>query len=383
MRRAFDKTSILPKLLIVSDTAMWRTKDGIIAFEPVVREIENFEYLFSKITWIGFQQRDRTKQNNARGVVSDKVNIILLPSTGGDTLGAKLKTIILFPYIFIVVFYNVLTHQYIHSRNPSMPGLVSVLFSVFSTRKKFWHKWAGNWISSSHPISYRFQKFFIKIPKKAIVSVNGDWNKQAPNIQNLENPCFNEIELWKNNAIGQQKMFTGRLNICFVGNLVKSKGIMVFLQSLKQIDLSKVNEIQIIGDGILRGEAEKLAAVISDKIIFRGGLNRNQLDEVYGAMHFLCLPSNSEGFPKVIAEAMSFGCIPIVTNISCLSQYIIDGTNGFLLEKNHENIISKNITNLLGMEGARLKEISDHAIQTSKLFTYENYNQKIRKIFNL
>ena len=65
------------------------------------------------------------------------------------------------------------------------------------------------------------------------------------------------------------------------------------------------------------------------------------------------LPSYSEGFPKVIAEAMNFGCIPIVSDISCIRQYIINGKNGFLINQTptdsrfFKSVYKRNLKNLV------------------------------------
>jgi glycosyltransferase involved in cell wall biosynthesis len=45
--------------------------------------------------------------------------------------------------------------------------------------------------------------------------------------------------------------------------------------------------------------------------------------------HFLLLPSDSEGFPKVLAEAACYGVIPVVSSVSSIPHYINE-SNGFL-----------------------------------------------------
>ena len=44
------------RLLVISDTAMQYTKDGIIAFGPVVKELSYLSEEFDHITWIGFHK---------------------------------------------------------------------------------------------------------------------------------------------------------------------------------------------------------------------------------------------------------------------------------------------------------------------------------------
>jgi glycosyltransferase involved in cell wall biosynthesis len=377
------KGKALPRLLIVSDTAMSVTGDGEIAFEPVIREIENFQHLFSRIDWIGFRYPGASMYNNARPIEGGKVRMVMLPATGGDTLVAKLGTVLLFPYSFIVVVYYILKHRYIHTRNPSIPGVVAVWFSVFAFRKKFWHKWAGDWNSKTHPVSYRIQRALLRIPRRATVSVNGVWANEPPNIISMENPCFTETELETNNRIASGKKFEEGLRIGFVGGLVKAKGIMEFISALEKLDLRSVQTVEIMGDGPLRAEAEQKAAQLSDKIVFRGFLSRKALNEIYAGLHIVCLPSASEGFPKVIAEAMSFGCVPVVTDISCIGQYIKEGETGFLMPGNTAGDIEAKLNKTLSTSPGTLKNISLRAIELSRLFTYEKYNERIKGIFKI
>ena len=49
-----------------------------------------------------------------------------------------------------------------------------------------------------------------------------------------------------------------------------------------------------------------------------GFSEKELLKKNYLKSHFLILPSKSEGWPKAVAEAMFFGCIPVATTVSCV-----------------------------------------------------------------
>lgn len=57
----------------------------------------------------------------------------------------------------------------------------------------------------------------------------------------------------------------------------------------------------------------------------------------------LIMTSAWEGFPIVIMEAMSFGSIPLVTNIDAIPEHIKDGINGFLINEtsNEEKLVDE------------------------------------------
>ena len=83
-----------------------------------------------------------------------------------------------------------------------------------------------------------------------------------------------------------------------------------------------------------------MAKDIDVDILFHGFVNRKRLFNIFSKSHFIVLPSQSEGFPKVIAEASNFGCIPIVSNVGSISQYIKDQENGFLWQSEKMNFLS-------------------------------------------
>ena len=64
--------------------------------------------------------------------------------------------------------------------------------------------------------------------------------------------------------------------------------------------------ILLFGDGPDRNEFELNAENIKNiKINFTGAIFRQELNEYYKKCHIIILPSLSEGFPKVITEAIT------------------------------------------------------------------------------
>ena len=91
------------------------------------------------------------------------------------------------------------------------------------------------------------------------------------------------------------------------------------------------------------------------------------------------LPSKSEGFPKVIAEALNFGCIPIVSQISAIGQYIKHKQNGFVLEEVTTSNVSKYIIECLELSIEDYKMMLSARHELVKKFTFQYYNKKIKE----
>lgn len=72
----------------------------------------------------------------------------------------------------------------------------------------------------------------------------------------------------------------------------------------------------------------------------------------------LCL-SISEGFPNALCEGMSFGCVPIGSNVSSIP-YIIDKT-GFILERKENQLLNELITGVIDKSNESLQNLSKAA----------------------
>jgi len=109
-----------------------------------------------------------------------------------------------------------------------------------------------------------------------------------------------------------------------------------------------------------------------------GNCKLEELKEVYKASHFLILASQSEGWPKAVAEAMFFGCIPIVTSVSCVPWMVDYGKRGILIDENVTSATEKIQQEIRNPEN--LKEISIDAQTWSQEYTLEKFEEGIKGI---
>ena len=59
----------------------------------------------------------------------------------------------------------------------------------------------------------------------------------------------------------------------------------------------------------MRNEIEKYIETknLKKHVILKGNCSRDEVIKAYQKSHFLVLPSKSEGWPKVLSEAMAYG----------------------------------------------------------------------------
>jgi glycosyltransferase involved in cell wall biosynthesis len=155
---------------------------------------------------------------------------------------------------------------------------------------------------------------------------------------------------------------------------------MDFLKGLSLIERQKIGKIQIIGDG---PERDYLIENIQgdDLVKYWGKKSKEFVVEKMRESHFLFLPTlASEGFPKVVAEAWANSCLPIVSDVSCIGQYVKDSENGYLVNHlNLENSFNEKAKGALNCSDIDFQLMVSQSRKQIDLFTYEYYHKQILK----
>jgi len=363
------------KLLVVSDTAMQYAPDGVKAFGPVAKELIHLLEEFDEITWIGFEKKQ--KNNSLVLINNEKIHPILLENVGGQRLKDKLNILASYPKMFRVILKEVKKHQFIHSRAPSNPSVIVMFLSLFFTKKQFWHKYAGSWIDSAS-FFYELQRLFLKkLRKNSKITINGDYGLSNKNIISFENPCLDGLDRVNGKAIVAVKTIPTLYNFCFVGGLTRNKGVDKILEALTQIKPKQIGEFHFVGDGPERKTFETMAEITEIKTIFHGFLAKDDICNIYKKCHFIVLPSKSEGFPKVIGEAMNYGCVSVVSDVSCISQYVKHEENGFLINPIISVSLLDQLLKAISLSHYSFQKMIEENYKLSKKFTYDYYNNRI------
>jgi len=192
------------------------------------------------------------------------------------------------------------------------------------------------------------------------------------------------------NAVAQknvdhlEKDFSGTLKLCFLGRIVKSKGIFVILDALRSMEKHyKDFSFNLYGTG------PELTTVLSDLETIKG-LNFTYHGIVGGAKkwealecsHIFLLPSlYGEGLPMAILEAMNVKCVPVVTNDASISAVVQNDYNGFIVEKGDVEDLASRLTYVIENRQV-LSDLSEKAHDTiDKKFTMHQYAINLYNIY--
>lgn len=365
------------KLAIISHTEHFLDEGKPVGWGATVREINNLTKIFSKVIHLAPLHKGKAP-DSALGYTSDKIEYIPLHPSGGQTLLAKSRIFTTAPGNFLIIHRKITEADYVQFRGPTNLGIYIIPYLSYRKRPLKWFKYAGNWAQENPPASYAFQRWWLKSNlQNSIVTVNGKWPNQEPHVLSFENPCITEEEYREAKVCASNKDFTQKLIISFVGRVEEAKGVGRIIEAFKNFKGDQIEKIIFVGGGPEKSSLENKAKELSVNFEFTGPLNRYKITDVYKTAHILLFPSTaSEGFPKVIAEAGAYGCVPIVSNISSIGQYVKNNKNGILLEEVDPEYILNVFIQLLE-DRNKLKYLSSNIVNIAEAFTFENYNYRI------
>jgi teichuronic acid biosynthesis glycosyltransferase TuaC len=121
--------------------------------------------------------------------------------------------------------------------------------------------------------------------------------------------------------------------ILFVGLLVPVKNVDLLLRAYARLRGQLDMPLTIAGDGVLRPNLEELAAElgIADTVHFLGYRSRGEVASLMQRARFLALPSSSEGYPLVVAEALACGTPVVASRVGGIPEILVSPLAGTLI----------------------------------------------------
>ncbi len=164
--------------------------------------------------------------------------------------------------------------------------------------------------------------------------------------------------------------------ILFVGRIQALKGIDIAIEALA-LATDTAARLVIIGGPSGSGGADELEHLrqlavdqgVPERVHFIPPLPREQLVAFYQAADAVVMPSRSETFGLVAAEAQSCGVPVIAAAVGGLPYIIDDGTSGLLIEGHDPNDYAEAIDRVL-TDSDLATRLSAGAIEHSERFSW-------------
>jgi len=367
--------------------------------------------------------------------------IKLIPISSFDITSIKniLNAIFKIPVICYTIYKEMQWADHIHLRCPGNIGLLGSLVQILFPSKPKTVKYAGNWDpKSKQPLSYRFQKWILSntfLTRHAKVLVYGEWPNQSKNIVPFFTATYSEKEIFERYSEHSEAIFSneqipnqvgndeqekqaatlliplndetnchpqldwgshdlendeqipnqvgndGKIYFLFVGAFTKGKQPLLSVKAIYQLKKKGYQvQLDVYGEG---KERESIANYILDnslenEVYIHGNASKEIIKEAYQKAHFLVFISKSEGWPKVVAEAMFWGCLPITSNVSCIPYMLANGTRGAIVDESVEEIVSV-IEGYLNETKKYIEQVKK-AMEWSRQYTLERFEEDIGKL---
>jgi len=363
------------KVAIISHTEHYKRDGQLVGWGPTIREINHLARVFEEV-WHLAVLRDTPAPPSALPYSAPNVRFLPLKPTGGKHWKDKLGTLLQAPHTVSQVRRALRRVDAFQLRLPTGFGVYMLPYLSLTTAKPGWIKYAGNWSQDRPPASYAFQRWWLKHLQGRKVTINGRWPGQSPKMLSFENPCLDGAERQLGRQVIEAKAYGLPLTACFVGRLDQPKGVGRILEALEALPQGRIERVHLIGDGPERSDFEARARSMKVDIQFHGFLPREEVAHYMQQSQLLLLPSKaSEGFPKVIAEGWNYGCVPVVSDVSSIPQYV-NAANGYVWER--EGALSfARFFGQLDWSETELSQRARYGYNLAERFTFDYYNDRI------
>jgi len=376
------------RFLVITHVRHKRSGGAIYAYGPYVREMNLWFGHVGEVEVVA-PLREVSPDPIDLPYRHDHLTFTEVPAFNLTTAGEALKTLFKLPLLFYRIFRAMARADHIHLRCPGNMGLLGAMAQLFFPHKSKTAKYAGNWDpQSAQPWSYRLQKRILSNPlltKNMRVLVYGEWPGQSRNVLPFFTATYHEREkeAVRKTPLPSGAADPGTVRLLFVGALSPNKRPLLSVQAAQRLRTEGYDvRLDLFGEGPERGVLERYIAQngLEGSVTLHGNRNAEEVKARYKQSHFLVFVSRSEGWPKVVAEAMFWGCLPVTTDVSCVRYMIGEGSRGSIAEPNADDIV-KRVKYYLMTAGA-FEQASGAAMEWSRRFTLERFEEEIGKLLD-
>lgn len=169
------------------------------------------------------------------------------------------------------------------------------------------------------------------------------------------------------------------LNLIFVGRLEAVKNVDRLLPAVADVRQAyPFLRLHIVGQGTMMPALQQLSQQLQlpPFVTFHGNLMHTQVMHLLSQSHLFLLPSQFEGFPKALWEAMACG-LPIIATHTSVVPFLV-GQAGILLPQPTVPAISAAIHQMLS-DPERMAQMGYLARQNSQQYNLDGWQQQIRQ----
>lgn len=179
-------------------------------------------------------------------------------------------------------------------------------------KRSKWGSFASKYIKFGEKVAAKYADEIIVLSRSIQRYFKETYNRETKFIPN----GINKPEIIKPQIIKEKYGLEKDSYILFLARIVPEKGLHYLIEAYKEIDTDK--KLVIAGGASHTNsylqQIQEMAKQ-DDRIIMTGFVQGKEWEELFSNCFLYCLPSDVEGMPMSLLEAMSYGCNSIVSDI--------------------------------------------------------------------
>lgn len=237
-----------------------------------------------------------------------------------------------------------------------------------------WGGFATKYIKFGEKLAVKYADEIIVLSKGVQKYFKETYNRDTVFIPNgVNKPTIRDVNIIKEKYNLKKDDY-----ILFLARIVPEKGLHYLIQAFKQIKTDK--KLLIAGGASHTNDyLEKIKKMASEdeRIIMTGFVQGQELEELFSNCYLYCLPSDIEGMPLSLLEAMSYGCNCLVSNIEENLQ--VTGEYAKVFNKSDVDSLKEELENMLNNEKKNGEDISKYVLNKYNWNTVMKETEKLYK----
>jgi glycosyltransferase involved in cell wall biosynthesis len=372
------------RLVVVSHKPCWRSgasPSGYATDGGFPIQVRSLAELFDTATVLVPVSSARTNTGELP-LVGRNLAVVELTEPPGRGLGRKL----LFPFWFLgnarILIREVWGADAVHAPIPGDIGTVGIILALVF-HKRLFVRYCGDWSRQRTAAEWCWRWFLEAFAggRLVVLATGGAVeppSRRNPAIRWVFSTTLAESEL-NECAVNRNWKPSGQPRLITVCRQEREKGTGVVIESLPLLlrDFPDAT-LDVVGDGEALREFRDLAGMrgVRGRVTFHGKVDHRTVLQRLQEADLFCFPTvSSEGFPKVVLEALACGLPVVTTRVSVLPGLIGTGC-GVLLDEVTPAAVAEGARLCLS-DGARYRAMSGTAVRTARQYSLERWRDLI------
>lgn len=371
------------RLVIVSHKVCWQSEESASGFATdggFPLQIEAISELFSE-TCLVVPYESSSAPTGSSPLTGKNFKVVTLSLLQGGGLWRKISIL---PWLLknsAIIWREIRRADAVHTPIPGDVGTIGMLFAML-LRKPLFVRHCGNWMVQK-TTAERFWRWTMEKfagGRNVMLATGGATespSRQNPNIKWIFSTSLKKRDF--ESAVSKKPPRNGKLRLVIACRQEKNKGTNIVINSLPLILQKKEDvSLDVIGGGSLIPELKEQVKRLNleDKVLFHGKVEHRKVVSLMKQADVFCYPTSaSEGFPKVVLEALASGLPVVTTKVSVLPE-LIKNDCGILLDEASPDALAEAVIKIVS-DKSIFEKLSSNAINKAKEFSLENWRDFI------